>query len=409
MRKVSEMILGAPPARRRLGVGRFGVALLAVAALVVAGCGSSSSSSSSTSSASSSEAAVSTASSATSAAKPTTVALLLSGTTSGDDYDQTMDNALTQAANTVGGGHFKIRVVPNVPYTTQATQIVEQLAREGVGVIVDAGGYGSLLSDGCKAAPDLKCLDYGTQLTSAALNAAPNLGTYYVDQAPMFYVEGAVAGKLTKTGTLGFISSFKVPFNTAVVNAFALGCQSTHPGCKVRNVYINSYYNPPQAVEATRTLINSGADIIAHFLDDISPLKTAQALHARGFGFYVDHNAQVPEAWITGILTQSGFEQSLQSELQAIANGTWKPGTIDYGPAAIPDLQLASWGKTVPTDVQSYGEGLVKQIQGGENPFKGPITDASGKVRIPAGQSIGMRSVYMYAAWTWPVQGVTGL
>jgi basic membrane protein A and related proteins len=342
-------------------------------------------------------------------AKKIDIALLLSGGVDATDYGKIMHNAMKKAIGDVDPERFELRPVPNVPYTPRATQIVNQLFAQGTEVIVDTGGYGTLLANACKRSPDRMCINYGTQLDEKGLSSAPNLSTVYVDQGPMFYAEGVAAGLTTKSDTIGFISAFKVPFNTVVVNAMALGCQSVNPDCKVRNVYLNSYYDPPKTVEAAKSLVNAGADVIASFISDVTPVKAGADAGAKVFGFYSDQRSAAPDAWITGILFEDAMTKVFTTELEALADGSWKPGRVEYGPDPAPNLDLAPWGESIPEEVRSRTEEAIQKMRDGSNPFTGPIKDKNGEVRVPEGEEIDMRGEYMYTKWIWPVEGVTGL
>jgi basic membrane protein A and related proteins len=391
---------GRPSTQRTRGVVAALLALLLVAA-VLAACGSDDDSDDSGGSGEN-------AADSGGGGEKISVAVLLSGTPTSDSYGEVQYGAIEAATQAIGADRFELKPVNKVPYTPQATQITLQLFQQGTDVVIDVGGYGKLFADACKQSPESVCINYGTQLDAKSLQSAPNLGTVYLDQAPAFYVEGVAAGKMTKSGKLGYISAFKVPFNTAVVNAFAMGCRSVRPDCEVSNVYINSYYDPPKTVEATRTLLNAGVDVMAYFVNDITPLKIAQTKNAHGFGIYTDQSDQAPRAWVTGLLFQDPLTKIYQSELEKVLDDSWEPGTVQYGPDPVPNIPLAPWGEEVPEEAISAAEDALEKIKD-ENPFQGPITDADGKVQIPEGDEIEIRGEYMYSQWTWPVEGVKGL
>ena len=48
------------------------------------------------------------------------------------------------------------------------------------------------------------------------------------------YVTGIVAGKQTKTNTIGFVAAFPIPEVIRAINAFTLGVQSVNPDAKVK-------------------------------------------------------------------------------------------------------------------------------------------------------------------------------
>jgi len=58
--------------------------------------------------------------------------------------------------------------------------------------------------------------------------------------------------------------------------------------------------------------------------------------------------------------------------------------------------------------VQQKAEAALKAMDSGSSPFKGPMYDASGKLRIKAGTTLPVRSSYLAYNWNWPVKGVIG-
>jgi basic membrane protein A and related proteins len=334
------------------------------------------------------------------------VAAIFPGPLQGNLYNEVHYRAMKAAAKKVG--HIQLHPVFNIHYTNQATQTTEQLFQQGADIVIDVLAAGPLFYNGCKQFPDKKCLTFA-RLEDPADPPASNLKGYYTDDPLIYYAEGVAAGKITKTGTLGFVSAFNSPFDTNLVNAYALGCQSVRPDCKVRNVYINSFYNPPKAIEATNTLVDSGADVINHFLDDPSPVVQAQKRGVFGFGLYTDYANKAPDAWVSGELHQAALTKIYENEFQELVDGTWKPGGMDWGTATAPNTQMAPFGKDIPASARTAAQSALSDIKAGKNPFTGPIYDASGKVRIKKGDAIGYRSTYMWNKWTWPVRGVIGL
>ena len=77
------------------------------------------------------------------------------------------------------------------------------------------------------------------------------------------YVTGIVAGKQTKTNTIGFVAAFPIPEVIRAINAFTLGVQSVNPDAKVKVLWTNTWYNPSTEKQAALTLIDAGADVIA--------------------------------------------------------------------------------------------------------------------------------------------------
>jgi basic membrane lipoprotein Med (substrate-binding protein (PBP1-ABC) superfamily) len=76
------------------------------------------------------------------------------------------------------------------------------------------------------------------------------------------YLNGVIAGKMSKTKTLGFIASFPVPEVIRNINAFTLGAQSVNPAIKTKVIWVNSWYDPAKERQAAETLVAQGADVM---------------------------------------------------------------------------------------------------------------------------------------------------
>ncbi|MFJ6900708.1 BMP family ABC transporter substrate-binding protein [Streptomyces hokutonensis] len=321
-------------------------------------------------------------------------------------YAQVQINGVKKAIAALGPDKFTFKVVDGLPFTKQLTQTAEQLFQTGTDVIVDAATAGPLFYEACAKYPKKHCLE-GYPVGEMPTNTAG----YWVDSNTMFYLQGVAAGLLTKSGTTGFVNAIKLPGSTALVNSFALGCRSVRPDCEVRNVYLNSFSDPPGEVSATKTLVNGGADVIAHYMDDPATLKAAASLKAWSFGLYTDQRAEAPGTYVTSQIWQPALTEIFKQELTKLVDGKWKSGQINWGTASgTVNLSLGPWGKNVPASVRDKVEKVYAEIKGGTNPFTGPIRDAKGKVRVPAGKQLDPRDPddVVYANWSWPVAGVIG-
>ena len=69
---------------------------------------------------------------------------------------------------------------------------------------------------------------------------APNLGTYNSRFHQGRAVCGTLAGHLSKTGTIGYLGSYKVPEVVLGVNAFTLSAQAVNPKIQTKLVMIDS-------------------------------------------------------------------------------------------------------------------------------------------------------------------------
>ena len=96
----------------------------------------------------------------------------------------------------------------------------------------------------------------------------PNLGIYNARFYEGRYLNGVVAGKMTKSNVLGYVAAFPIPEVLQGINAFTRGARSVNPKAEVRVIWTNSWYDPGKEREAAKTLLGR-ADVITqpHRLD----------------------------------------------------------------------------------------------------------------------------------------------
>ena len=111
--------------------------------------------------------------------------------------------------------------VENVKEDASATPILKDLAQAGHKLIfATTFGYMDQTVEAAKQFPDVKfehCTGY---------KRLPNLGDYNTRFHQGRAVEGAIAGMTTKSNTIGYLGSYKVPEVVLGVNAFTLAAQA---------------------------------------------------------------------------------------------------------------------------------------------------------------------------------------
>lgn len=93
---------------------------------------------------------------------------------------------------------------------------------------------------------------------------APNVGAFrfYLEQG--FYLCGWLAGKSTKTGTVGMIGGPDVPSIRSTFKAFRAGAEAARPGIKVLEVFTGQDNDVAAAKQAALKTIEQGADFLIH-------------------------------------------------------------------------------------------------------------------------------------------------
>jgi basic membrane lipoprotein Med (substrate-binding protein (PBP1-ABC) superfamily) len=81
------------------------------------------------------------------------------------------------------------------------------------------------------------------------------------------YLAGMVAGRLSKTGVLGFIGGIELPPIKAAYQGWVNGAKAVNPAIKSREVYLNSFDDVAAGREAALALIGARADMFHHNAD----------------------------------------------------------------------------------------------------------------------------------------------
>ncbi len=264
---------------------------------------------------------------------------------------------------------------------------------------------------------------------------APNVGTYFAEFYQLYYLNGLMAGALTKTNKIGYVAAHPIPEVIRHINAFALGAKEVNPEAKVYVVWIHEWYAPQLAREAAEALIAQGCDVLAFTEDSPTVVKVCQEHYERGEPVYVfSHYSPMlsygPDVVVSGQLVHWGkiYEDILAKVYSGVYNTTnlekvdywWmlREGAVELGA----DYGVPINEKFIPIlkekviDHPEFGkisvyDLIVKRLkQMSEptvvfDPFTGPIYDQEGNLRIPPGQRADHDTL-----WTmnWFVDNVVG-
>jgi basic membrane protein A len=112
------------------------------------------------------------------------------------------------------------------------------------------------------------------------------------------YLCGVIAGRVTKTNTLGVVAAIPIGEVNRLVNAFKAGAKSVNKNVKVKVTYIGSWFDPPKAKEAALAQIEAGADLI--YAERFGVFEAAKEKKILAFGNMSDQNSLAPDTVITG-------------------------------------------------------------------------------------------------------------
>lgn len=263
--------------------------------------------------------------------------------------------------------------VEKVPESADAERVIRDMANNGAKLIFGTTfGY---MEPMLKVAADTKGVKFEH---ATGYKQAENMRTYDSRTYEGAYMAGVIAGKMSKTGTLGVVGSVPIPEVVRNINSFTLGAQSVNPKVKTKVVWVNEWFNPPKETEAATALINGGADVLFQNTDSSAVLQTAEKMGKRAFGWDSDMTAYGPKAHLASAIINWGpyYVKSVGEALE----GKWTGNTAAWWGVKEGAIDIVSIAADVPDDTKKRVEEVKAGLKDGSfSIWKGPITDNTGK------------------------------
>ena len=286
--------------------------------------------------------------------------------------------------------------VENVAEDASAIPVLRDLAQQGCKLIFTTSyGYMDQTLQVAGEFPDVK-FEHCT-----GFKRADNVSTYNSKFHEGRAVLGTIAGKMSTSGVLGYLGSYKVPEVVLGVNAFALAAQKQNPAATVKLVLIDSWFDPPKEAAATETLINLGCDIVTTHTDSPGPLQILEQKGLHGFGQGADMSAFAPNAHLTAI--EDIWGPYYVERTKALLDGSWA-STDTWDGFKEGTVVIAPYSKDVPADVAALADGVQAGYKDGSyDIFAGPIYDQDGNLKVKEGEVMALGDL---AVMDWFVKGV---
>ncbi len=330
------------------------------------------------------------------AADPLKVGFIYLGPVGDFGWTYQHDGARKEAVAKYGDA-IKTTIVENVPEGPDSEKVIADLANSGHKLIFTTSfGYMNYTLNVAKRFPGV-FFEHATGYKRAA-----NVSTYNIRFYQARYVQGVIAGKLSKSGVAGYVGSIPVPEVVQGMNAFLLGMQSINPKATLKFIMVNSWYDPPKEADATKALIDQGCDIITQHTDSPAPLQAAASRGIKGFGQSTDMAKFADTTQLTASVDLWG--PYYIKRIGDVLAGTWKStdtwGGFDSG------LLGMSPFTNMPADVAALAASTEADIKSGKNKvFVGPLVDQAGASKLAAGAVMDDGAL---SGMQWLVQGIQG-
>ncbi|SFU83823.1 nucleoside-binding protein [Polaromonas sp. YR568] len=341
-------------------------ALSALAAATLAGCGKKEEA------APAAPAAAPAASAPAAKAEPLKIAFAYVGPVGDGGWTYAHDNG-RKAVQKEFGDRVVTSFVEKVPESADAERVIRDMAANGAKLIFGTTfGY---MEPMLKVAGDTKDVKFEH---ATGYKQADNMRTYDSRTYEGAYMAGVIAGKMSKTGTLGVVGSVPIPEVVRNINSFTLGAQSVNPKVKTKVVWVNEWFNPPKETEAATALINGGADVLFQNTDSSAVLQTAEKMGKRAFGWDSDMTAYGPKAHLASAVINWG-PYYIKSVGEAL-DGKWTGNTGSWWGVKEGAIDIVSLAADVPEETKKRIDEVKAGLKDGSfSIWKGPITDNTGK------------------------------
>ena len=258
----------------------------------------------------------------------------------------------------------------------------------------------------------------------------PNMFTYMADFYQVYYLNGLMAGALTKSGKIAYVGAFPIPEVKRHLGAFALGVRAVNPKATVNVRWLFSWFDPAKAKEATEALIAEGADVFAFTEDSPTVVQVAGKKGLPSFGHYSPMQRFAPQTVVSGQLVH--WETIYVDFLSKVVAGKYTANNLqnvdywwllaekavevggEFGTPINPLFKSTLQGAKVRTkdfgQISVYDLVTRRQAQMSRkpvafDPFTGPIRDRKGRLVVPAGKTM---SVLELNTMEWAAPGIVG-
>jgi basic membrane protein A and related proteins len=288
--------------------------------------------------------------------------------------------------------------IEKVPEGADAERVIRDLAQQGHKLIFTTS-FG-FMNPTLKVAEEFKDIKFEH---ATGYKTAPNVANYNARFYEGRYLAGMIAGKSTKSNTLGYVGAFPIPEVLQGINAFTLGARAVNPKAQVRVVWVNSWYDPGKEREAANALIGQGADVVTHHTDSTAVVAAAEEKGKFAVAYHSDMSKFGPKAQLAAVTHHWGAYYTKRA--QAALDGKWETGSVWMG-MADGAIKLEGLNASLPKELVDAVNAKGEEIRGGKfHPFTGPIKTNEGKDLVPPAVALSDEQL---GGMNYYVQGVVG-
>ena len=233
-----------------------------------------------------------------------------------------------------------------------------------------------------------------------------NTGSFfgYIDEAQ--YLNGVIAGHMSKSKKLGFVAAKPIPQVLRNINAFTMGARSVDPKITTTVIFTGDWSMPVKEAEATNSLADQNVDVFTMHVD--GPKVVVETAAKRGkmvCGYHASQAKLAPNAYLTG--AEWNWLTAYTTILEAARTGKPHPNFVRGGLRA-GFVKSSPYGSMVSEAARKNADAVRARMMAGTfDIFAGELKDNTGKVVIARGTTLKQTDMVL-ESMNYLVEGVIG-
>jgi len=311
---------------------------------------------------------------------PLTVGVIYVGPRDDFGYNQAQAAAAAELKKLPG---IKVVEEENVPETAAVTKTMTGMVKQDGAKLLFPTSFGYfdpyMLGMAAKET-DVRFSHCGGMWTEG--KHPKNTGSYfgYIDECQ--YLNGVIAGHMSKSKKLGFVAAKPIPQVLRNINAFTMGARSVDPKITTTVIFTGEWSMPVKEAEATNSLADQGIDVFTMHVD--SPKVIVETAAKRGkmvCGYHVSQAKLAPNAYLTG--AEWNWNTAYATIIDAARSGKPHPNFLRGG-LKEGYVKMSPYGAMVPDAAKKQADDIkAKMVAGSFDIFAGGLKSNKGAIVVP--------------------------
>jgi len=274
--------------------------------------------------------------------------------------DQSFNDAAWEG---LGQAEAKYGIERKVLESREQAQYVPNLstlAEQGASLVV---GVGFMIKDAVAETAEMYPDTYFGMVDGSV--ELPNVASIHFRENEGAFLVGAIAAKVSKTGTIGFVGGMSTPVTNRFEAGYRAGAMTANPDIEVLVSYAGTFADAAKGEEMANPQYDQGADVIFQVAGQTG-LGVINAAKKKGkfvIGVDRDQNYLAPENVLSSMIKR--VDIAVLNAVAMVVDGTFKGGHYYYG-INEGAIDFATSGNLIPADVVEYANMLKEKIVAGD-------------------------------------------